>query len=68
MKSKIALIILVVGVVAVILYQRAVVAEHPDYAPDVMTDIREIDGVLYFPDGVPVRNYEQMELYIQSHE
>jgi len=29
-------------------------------------DIYEEDGVLYFPDGMPVRNYEQMERYLQS--
>lgn len=40
--------------------------EHPDYAPDVSQDIYENDGVLYFPDGTPVRNYEQMERYLQS--
>lgn len=42
------------------------VVEHPDYAPGVSQDIYENDGVLYFPDGTPVRNYEQMERYIQS--
>ena len=28
--------------------------------------IVEKDGVLYFPDGTPIRNYEQMEIYLQS--
>lgn len=40
--------------------------QHSDYAPDVTTDIVEKDGVLYYPDGSPVRNYEQMERYLQS--
>lgn len=25
--------------------------------------VTEVDGVLYFPDGNPVRNYEQLYLY-----
>ena len=40
--------------------------EHPDYAPDVTADIVERDGVLYYPDGAPVRNYEQMNLYLEN--
>jgi hypothetical protein len=40
--------------------------EHPDYAPDIQQDIYENDGVLYFPDGSPVRNYEQMDRYLES--
>jgi len=26
----------------------------------------EIDGVLFFPDGIPVRNYEQLHIYENS--
>lgn len=40
--------------------------EHPDYAPDVTSDIVEVDGVLYYPDGSPVRNYEQMNRYLET--
>jgi hypothetical protein len=43
-----------------------VVGEHPDYAPDMQSDVVEVDGVLYFPDGQPVRNYEQLDVYLNS--
>ncbi len=32
------------------------------------TTIQEVDGVLYYPDGNPVRNYEQMYIYLSTEE
>jgi hypothetical protein len=52
--------------VGVIVAGKDMVAEGPDYAPDVFSDVVEVDGVLYFPDGSPVRNYEQLEVYLNS--
>ncbi len=31
------------------------------------SDVVEREGVLYYPDGVPVRNYEQLNLYLNSN-
>lgn len=28
--------------------------------------IREVEGVLYYPDGMPVRNYEQLGIYLDA--
>lgn len=33
---------------------------------DVINAVQEIEGVLYYPDGQPVRNYEQLNLYLES--
>jgi len=33
---------------------------------DAIQGVQEIEGVLYYPDGQPVRNYEQLNLYLQS--
>lgn len=30
--------------------------------------IKEIDGVLYYPDGQPVRNYEQLGIYLDAEK
>ena len=30
--------------------------------------IREIGGVLYYPDGQPVRNYEQLGIYLDAEK
>lgn len=29
-------------------------------------DVKEVGGVLFYPDGMPVRNYEQLEIYLRS--
>ena len=30
--------------------------------------ITEVDGVLYFPDGQPIRNYEQLGIYLDAEK
>jgi hypothetical protein len=39
-----------------------------DTSDNIKIDTMERDGVLYYPDGQPVRNYEQLYVYINSNE
>jgi len=66
--QTLALITLAAGMIIILFLvaSKETEAEHPDYAPDVLGDVREIDGVLYYPDGMPVRNYEQLNVYLET--
>lgn len=53
--------LLVMVIMAVIISSLALSSLHRIYVAS--KEVREVDGVLYFPDGKPVRNYEQLYRY-----
>lgn len=38
----------------------------PAVAGEELGDVVERDGVLWYPDGQPVRNYEQLDIYLHG--
>lgn len=61
--ASVGLLILIAVVVIII---TGLVIYNATASESEFPGIAEKDGVLYYPDGNPVRNYEQLETYLNS--
>lgn len=56
-----------VAIFAVAVVSGLLIASYTQSEVEYLGDVREVDGVLYYPDGQPVRNYEQLNVYLNSN-
>ena len=58
---------IVIGLYALLFVSAFFVGQYVHSGTEDLGDVKEVDGVLYYPDGQPVRNYEQLNVYLNSH-